>query len=303
MKRVLKSPQKFLLTSAPGWKDVTLYELNLLLATPWTSYKTIPFVSPDPLASAQSSILVGNCTYRQMMELSMRLLTIHDVDWIVFSKRCVNRSELFSHLKFLSFDQIFSPTGHYPDSQSTPDHDQTISTLQSPVKVISYANKSFVNSSSLLKDYFYKLHPSLVDSSPQTDSHQLVNRIKISLIENILTVTLSLGGNDLPLWKRGYKFQSFDNSSVADQDSEKRLAIAPLAEHHAAACFLWMLSSNYREMFPISDSSTSPPVLHYQSILKNIQRIIIPFAGSGKCYSSPVTLALPPPPSLTSKAV
>jgi hypothetical protein len=218
-----------------------------------------------------------------MMELSMRLLSIHDVDWILFSKRCTNRSELFSHLKFLSFDQIFS-SGQKSDHHDDQNHSDLVTHNKSicpiPVKVICYANKSFVNSSSILKDFFTKLHPSLIDSSEG-------NRIKISLIENVLTVTLSFGGNDLPLWKRGYKFQKFESSKEEDDDklevnSEKRLAVAPLAEHHAAACFLWMISSNCRDMSSIKDSSDSVDIEQSRSLLRSIGRIIVPFAGTGE---------------------
>ena len=290
MKRVLNSPQKFLLTPAPGWQDITLHELNSLLAIPWASYPLTPLLNSNSFYSKNysSNIYLSNCSYRQMIELATRLVSIHDIDWILFSKKCQNHSQLFSSLASLSSHELFSTSSSLSTSTSSDFH-------LNPIKIISYSNKSFLNSSSHLKNSFQKLFPffHFQNSSSEIHSNDLtttpVNRIKIFLIENVLTVTLSLGGNNHPLWKRGYKFHSFERTEEDENQqviSEKRLAVAPLAEHHAAACFLWMVISNYRDLYSIKDSSEAIDREKYQSFMKRIGQIIVPFAGSGELSPS-----------------
>lgn len=317
MVKILQRSHQFLISPAPGWRNITLLEISQILATPWThtppsapsctrpslhihnqtgnsslshpifpsttcsviqtpassmnrqssSFPSLPHLSASSralLSSSPSSILIKNCSYRLAMEISSRLLTGHDIEWVLLSQKCPNRASLAYQLKQFSLNDIL-----------------TSEAMQS-IKVVCYANKSFVNSSSLLKELYHLSHP--VSSTQQG----LINRLKISLIENHLTISLSFGGNDLPLFKRGYKFESIEmkdevNAPSLDVPSSSRLAVAPLAEHHAAACFLFMLYSNC-----VSEQNTCELSIEgcvdskrFNHLIKNIDRIVIPFAGSG----------------------
>ncbi|NDG25790.1 MAG: hypothetical protein EB120_01270, partial [Proteobacteria bacterium] len=70
-------------------------------------------------------------------------------------------------------------------------------------------------------------------------------RFKIELRDDQLRISVSLAGE--PLYKRGYKAQMS--------------AVAPLPEHHAAACVRWTLAA--------------------QNAPKSFEQVFIPFAGSG----------------------
>lgn len=393
--KVLSVPHNFLLIPSPGWTQLTRYELQYLLSPhrSWTTYKFQPKItllnsssphsslSSSPLSlsfslssvnsspssslsSSTSIICVENCDYRQILEISSKILSIHDIEWILFKKKCQNEKELFQY-----FDVI--------QQQLSICLGRDLSQLQ----ILFYSNQSFKNSSKYLKECFYsKQTPHSHGHSPDTTqnphtphqssqnnqdkdteqysdqraisshtSNQLrslspqTSRVKIHLIKNVLSVSVSFGGTDLPLYRRGYKYlsllsrknclnqshsecetqNSFTLSSMSqcqDQKTEtvqgietengrldqKLLAIAPLPEHHAAACFQWMIlmsashllrkEQTERELSPsaasLSSSSSSSPSStqeplydQYDQIRQNIKKIIVPFAGTGKNYT------------------
>jgi hypothetical protein len=278
MRRIaLSSSQRFLLTPAPGWSDVAHSEIKNIISTPWGKrYRSLPLLHLQP----NQHLVLSHCDYDQAIEIAMRSLTLHDLDWIVHERKCPNHSELQKQLSQLPLHQILKTMNHHTGTGT------------GSYKVICYANKSFLNSSSGLREFFHKSYP-LHDTIPETSvvvekvsvsetprgsEAPPQNRIKVLLLENILSVLVSFGGHDLPLFKRGYKFQHHDSASSSEAFS---VAVAPLAEHHAAAAFHWMLSLN------LSSSSESGAAL-----MKNIDQIIVPFAGTGQSFIISLSLLI-----------
>jgi hypothetical protein len=290
--KLVRSPQRFLLTPAPGWSEIAHDEVKNILCSPWGAAASYPS-RPSLEMKANQHLLLSQCNYSQAVEISMRALSLHDIDWIIHERRCSNPFELQKQLSQLPFDQILSM-----NNKASADPAQG-----SAYKLICYANRSFLNSSSGLKEIFTKsVMPGIgaISSERTAENSSKVpeNRIKIFLLENVLSVFISFGGHDLPLFKRGYKFQLDPPSSslVAEvpstvaTDSGKPTspisapAVAPLAEHHAAAAFLWMLSlkSPSAELHKSSESIDDTPLSQTHALMKNIDQIIVPFAGTGQ---------------------
>jgi 16S rRNA G966 N2-methylase RsmD len=218
----------------------------------------------------------------------MKCLTIQDIEWRVTrqkkedtcpTKRHIKRQ--MKHIITLFNDFILS------NCSSREEFDECF-------KLQSKANKSSVNSSRYLKEEFYKAlyasggvsecgsggsgsGSSVSECGSSGDSGvsecgsdsgmsslqqeadgaraRAGNIIRLSLIENKLSVSISLAG-EMELYKRTYK-------------TIGGTATAPLPEHQASACIQWALHTIYDRFNDEEKARMS------------INNIIVPFAGTG----------------------
>lgn len=226
IKKILRLPHKFIVKPAPGWSQLTCSEVAEILNNPWGKYKFTPHVALSPTRE----ISLTNVDFRQGMEVTCRLLCAHDVEWIIAKSRCKSRGELHRFLAELPFQALVGESN------------------KANIFVHGHSNRSFVDSSSMLKEEFAsrmlkrtgEIVNTISTSQQQTNTSHPRTKFKLTLLDNIITLSVSMAGADAPLFKRGYKYLTTDadTASVAVAGgSGRNHAVAPLPEHHAAACF------------------------------------------------------------------
>lgn len=266
-KNFLARAQRFTVRPAPGWSDVTLEEVQTVLQSPFAQYKFQPaFLNNQTQLDGDGNIVVLNCDWRQGMELSSRLTTAHDVQWVVEDMPCKEHKDLKKACYHFPFGIFYN---------------QEKGVSQEQIDIRAQAVTSFANSSKLLKDFFSEGIERFVEPTA-SQPHKLprgniftMNALsplkpedgrkatvavvfKLKLINDRLTITANMCGE--PLFKREYRRQ------------EDLTAIAPLPEHHAAASFMWL----YRYAFPPKD--TEPRKLDARKLPMTF---VVPFAGTG----------------------
>lgn len=250
-KKILRLPHKFVVKPAPGWSKTTYLELCSVLKYPWGNYKFKPLVEISPT----KEITLTNCDFRQGMEVTARLLCAHDVEWVINKSRCKSRGELHRFVADIPFNALVG------DNNKTN------------ISVQGHSMRSFVDSSSLLKEEFTNRlfrqtsHSIITTTSAvkQTTDSTPNSKFKLHLLDNVITLSISMAGADSPLFKRGYKqlLNTIESSNSSSNSSDlqtpsvshkpidrkldavvplpgavgKNHAVAPLPEHHAASCF------------------------------------------------------------------
>lgn len=265
----LARAHRFVVRPPPGWADVTVEEVEKTLRTPYMGYKFQPaFLNTPKGLNSDGNVEILNCDFRQGLELSSRLCTAHDVQWIMEDVQCVAHKDVKKACYQFPFEIFFDPadgiTGIDIDVRAT-------------------ASGSFADSSRMLKDFFLegaslndtndllkrrqstrrKVTSSTngVDTVRYESSPELINNkfiFVVTLKKNRLTISANMCGE--PLYKRGYP------KTVLS-------AAAPLPEHHATAAFLWAnrfaLSTGKAEATSIDKPVTWPRTVH------------VPFSGTG----------------------
>ena len=207
MAQFLAKPQRFIVRPAPGWLKLTITEVREILEHPLQSYKFKPTIT-----SEEGVIVVSDCDFRQGMELTARVTTAQDMDWVLASSRVTGRSDWMMFIEKSNLAQVFG----------TP---QTIFLTASVTHPVVGTEKE-------VKDIFHKYF-TLAGHNVGADSSELnktdtLQRLRVDCQKNRTRLLLSMGGD--PLYKRGYK------AKVGG-------ATAPLPEHHGAACFRWTIES------------------------------------------------------------
>jgi hypothetical protein len=246
IKKMLRLPHNFIVKPAPGWSQLTCLEVAEIFRNPWAKYK----YTPNAEVSPTKEITLTNMDFRQGMEVTCRLLCAHDVEWIIAKSRCKSRGELHRFLTDLPFHALVGESN------------------KATICVQGYSNRSFVDSSSLLRDEFasqlFKQTGESINTSSslqaQTTPSHPRTKFKLTMLDNFITLSVSMAGADSPLFKRGYKHLTTDSSTTAtaatttttiglaagsvtrEEDSgssgvKRNHAVAPLPEHHASACF------------------------------------------------------------------
>jgi len=226
----LSKPQKFLVRPAPGWIPVTLEELKLVLASPSQKYKFSPKLTVE-----DGIIFLENTDYRQAMEVVSRLSTAYDVEWVLHSARVSSRAGWSEYFKKSNLDKIWREPKGLKLSLSVQVTHPVVGTAKDVKK---YA-----------LDF---LEPCAINVLDSTSRESLDAKVRIESQKNRARILISMAGE--PLYKRGYK-------------NELSNAVAPLPEHHAAACYYW---SAYRLGYEVQDAMRSGEM-----------PFVVPFAGSG----------------------
>ena len=249
---------KFYIRCAPGHTDICHLEIYNILKTLKGS-GTVNKERDLGNKNSKNGLYVTTNDFKHGTELAMKSLTIQDIECVILDEVCKSKRDVKRRMKKIVFDDFIPPHSF-----------SNIDDFNNTFKMYARANKSIVNSSRFLKEEFCNalvasgvlqetvslttddIHiPPTVSGTPP-----LLNTIRLSLIENRLTVGISLAG-EMDLYKRTYK----DLSGTAT---------APLPEHHASACILWTLHTIQQKV--------------NHSSIKNklcINNIIIPFAGTG----------------------
>ena len=203
MAKFLAKPQRFIIRPAPGWIKLTITEVLHSLEFPLQSYKFKPIAMVE-----DGQIVVSECDFRQGMELTARVTTAHDIDWVLASGRVSGRGEWVDWIEKSGLLEVFA-TPQNIDLMATVTH--PVVGTEKDVKII-------------FREYFEKSgHRCLTETK---DAESLLQRLRVDCQKNRTRLLLSMGGE--PLYKRGYK-------------APMGGATAPLPEHHAAACFRWAL--------------------------------------------------------------
>lgn len=158
-------PHSFHVRPAPGWLEVVADEVNSILKNPLQRYKFEPKVS-----KLKSVIKVSHCDWRQGLELPLRLLTAHDVEWVLLDEKCSHLGEAEKKLSRMDWNEFLS---------------KEINTVH------------VAASSPKLRDGWCEL------TQREHVSEGASFRIKIDYQQGNLKVLLSLAG--APLYQRGYK--------------------------------------------------------------------------------------------------
>lgn len=282
----LARAQRFVVRPAPGWADVTLDEVRTVLHTPYSKYKFEPaFLNNAAMLNADGNIEILNCDYRQGMELTTRLMTAHDVQWVVEDLQCKEHKDIKRACFQFPFAIFMKPTHSLSEAR---------------IDVRAHASGSFADSSKMLKDFFFEGLDTFGRSNgdAETSNAPLRSRKKLSVFDapvdqfdvsqkylftmklhnGRLTIAANLCGE--PLYKRGFKQQALG-------------AAAPLPEHHAAAAYYWAHNS----VFPDNNSDSKrsadtpdSPVFH--SPIEHPDTVHIPFAGTGTLGIETLSLML-----------
>lgn len=200
----LAKPQRFIVRPASGWLDVCQRDVAQILERPLQTYKFAPVVEVG-----HGVLIISHCDYRQAMELVLRVSTAHDVEWVLHSARVSSREGWNEFLDKSNILELW---------KDSPNTEVNLSvTVSHPVIGTSKTVREKA------KAYLEK-HGMKVAASSEASSQG--HRIRIDSQKNRTQVFISMAGD--PLFKRGYK----DVMSAAK---------APLAEHLAAACFMWAL--------------------------------------------------------------
>ena len=290
-KNFLARAQRFVVRPPPGWADVTLDEVRAVLHTPYSKYKFEPvFLNNASMLNADGNIEILNCDFRQGMELTTRLMTAHDVQWVVEDLQCKEHKDIKRACFQFPFAIFINPAHSLSDIS---------------IDVRAHASGSFADSSKMLKDFFYEGLETFGKSNGDAESTRalLRSRKKASLFDAPvsqfdlsqkrmftmklhnarLTITANMCGE--PLYKRGFKQQALSG-------------VAPLPEHHAAAAYYW--AHNF--VFPSSgnandsgDSNLSANICKvgwFRSPAHHPHTVHIPFAGSGTLGIEALSLIL-----------
>lgn len=158
-------PHAFHIRPAPGWLDLVLDEVSSIMRSPLQKYKFEPKIS-----KLKSVVKVSHCDWRQGLELPFRLLTAHDVEWVLIDRKCSHLGEVKKRLSEFDWKEV----------------------LQTETKTAHVSA-----SSPKLRDYWCEL------TQREHVSEGAQFRIKIDYTQGYLKVLLSLAG--APLYQRGYK--------------------------------------------------------------------------------------------------
>jgi 23S rRNA G2445 N2-methylase RlmL len=199
-----------------------------------------------------SDIVVSGCDFRQAMELVMRVTTAHDVLWVAGSKRVSARSD-WSLLVESSGILEFLPAGQGIQLSVRVTHP-----VAGTEKEVKDTLKALMTKGGL---------------TVEPKALQGAQAVFIDSQKNRTRLCVSMGGR--PLYQRGYK------KSLSG-------AVAPLAEHHAAAAFRWVI----REFG--DDVVTSMREGH--------TGLVVPFAGTGTLGFEALSQVLNAAPALTREA-
>jgi 23S rRNA G2445 N2-methylase RlmL len=204
----LAKPQTCIVTPAPGWSDLVRLEIQEILDNPLQKYKFAPEVQVK-----DSSILVTNCDYRQVMEVVRRATLIHDVELVLHSSRVITRMGWRDFFLKSKIGEV------WPALKTRP--------LQLTVRVSHPVVGTEKEVKERLKEFLEEAGFCVMGYQNATDEAS-VGRLRLESQKNRTQMLISMAG--LPLYKRSYK----DVLSGA---------AAPLPEHHAAACFRWAIES------------------------------------------------------------
>ena len=246
---ILNKAVKFYVRCAPGHTTTSYLEIKSILETINDGCQAV--VSKEREinnSSLKNGLFIETSNIKHGAEIAMKSLTIQDIEMVLMDEECKTKTRVNRLLSKLKFKDLFDP--HVTESANT---------FNSVVKLQTRANKSCINSSRFLKEEFFKiascnLSYDSIDSPNKGQNISTSYFFRIHLVENRLTVTLSLVGENA-LYKRAYKGMNGN-------------ATAPLSEHHASACVLWTIDNFNKKYLPVT---------------KNIilSDIIVPFAGTG----------------------
>ena len=204
MSLFLAKPQRFLVRPASGWLDVTKKEVEVILKNPLQKYKFLP-----EIRSAGGVFTISNCDFRQAMELTLRVSTCYDIEWVLHSGRISTRAGWSDFFYKAKLDRLWSHL-------NTPQIQAAVSVSHPVVGTSKDVRSKLVG--------FLGIHGVRV---PASEEHVKIDgRMRIDCEKNRTQILLSMGGE--PLYHRHYK-------------ASLSAAVAPLAEHHAASCFEWAL--------------------------------------------------------------
>ncbi len=230
MTRFLAKPQRFIVRPAPGWLDVCKKDVARILESPLQAYKFKP-----QLEVRQGILSVSECDYRQAMELVLRLSTAHDVEWLLHSGRVTSRDGWSDFLDKANLVDLWKNSTRVKVNLAVTVSHPVIGTAKTVrEKVAAYLHKNGVTV--------------LASGESTAQDH----RIRIDSQKNRTQVFVSMAGD--PLFKRGYK-------EVLSG------AKAPLAEHLAAACFIWSIDEIGHGL--------------RKDLLNGECPLVVPFAGTG----------------------
>jgi 23S rRNA G2445 N2-methylase RlmL len=210
--KLLSKPSSFMFHPAPGWRKVMVSEIETALRQPLSHiYKHKPVILNR---DSKSKLIVKNLDFRQGIELVMRSFIAERVDWIVLRATCRNIDEA----KKLLMAKV--PWEIFPTDKRNPWSLQVFADKNTQ-KVTTPMLKDVLSECFTRK----KLKPLLVDECDANwetglDSNSMPFILKVEHRNNTLFVSVCCAG--AALYKRGYK-------SLVH-------AVAPLKEHHAAAC-------------------------------------------------------------------
>jgi 23S rRNA G2445 N2-methylase RlmL len=265
---------KFYVRCAPGHTEVSHIEINAILKKLRGCTACVEKERDQGRSDSKNGLYVKTDEFKHGIEIAMKSLTVQDIEYVILDEVCKTKRDVKRRLKKIAFEEFITP-------QSL----SNIEDFKETFKLHSRANKSIVNSSRFLKEEFCN---ALVTSGVLTEQTQLggiegdttcvqplsnvptpspSNTIRLSLIENRLTVSVSLVG-EMELYKRSYK-------NLAG------VATAPLAEHHASACILWACHTIHHK---VKQRQQEQVERHPCQLIENkltINNIMVPFAGTG----------------------
>jgi hypothetical protein len=153
------------------------------------------------------------------MELSMRLMSVRDVEWIIAKDYCSGKDDLKQFVKKLHLNEIFPLSTHFSlSSQSKGGFILSAATLRT--KFLSHIDDNSIRSRIIANE--------LTEIPGELPGD--VTKVKLVLSKKYLSVLTSMGGmtdNGELLYQRQYK--------------ASMIAVAPLPEHHAYCCFQYLL--------------------------------------------------------------
>jgi 23S rRNA G2445 N2-methylase RlmL len=205
MAQFLAKPQRFIVRPAPGWLELTITNVRAILEQPLQSYKFQPQVTHE-----DGLIVLSDCDFRQAMELTTRVTTAQDIDWVLASSRVTGRSEWTAFIDKSGIAEVFG----------VPQRIFLTASVTHPVVGTEKDVKE------IFQQYLAAAGHRLITDAQAVDDQSPLQRVRVECQKNRTRLLLSMGGD--PLYKRGYK------AKVGG-------ATAPLPEHHAAACFQWAM--------------------------------------------------------------
>lgn len=147
-------------------------------------------------ASIGTSVRIQNCDFRQGLEILYRITCAQDMIWLISEQKCESWDELERFFERLPLRALFT--------EKKPE------TSHLHIKL----TEGFTQNAKKIREKWEAC------SETQANSEETEGRFFLELRENKIRLLMSLSG-DL-LFKRKYKAHP--------------IAVAPLAEHHAAAC-------------------------------------------------------------------
>ena len=166
-------PHSFYIRPAPGWLDILAEEVTSILKEPFQKYKFEPL-----LTALKGTVKVHRCDWRQGLELTMRLNTAHDVEWLLGEFPCTNWNQFESTIKKIDWTEIGLKSGE-------------------SVHVSIELGTSFTQGSAKIREKVCQIGKLI------HVSEGALIRIKVQLRNERLRILVSLAGP--PLYQRGYK--------------------------------------------------------------------------------------------------